>query len=61
MKKTELGCLHTGDVFELNNKTYKVGHYISNSNGYVACTDLQMGKVKRIYIGTDVEVEDKNT
>ena len=61
MKKTELGYLRTGDVFELNGKIYKVGNYISNSNGYVACTDVQTEKVTRFHLMTDVEVEDKNT
>lgn len=61
MKTTELGYLRTGDVFELNGKTYKVRHYISDSKGYVACTDVQTKKVARIHIMTDVEAEDKNT
>lgn len=52
---TNLGFLRTNDHFVLNGKEYKVGHVIDNTNGYVACTDIETKKVKRIYIDTEVE------
>lgn len=47
---TTIGFLRTGDYFEFEDKIYKVGHLISNTNGYVACSDVD-GKVKRFYNG----------
>ena len=55
--KTNLGFLKTGDFFYFNGVKYKVGHVISNTNSYVACTDVKTKKVKRFYIDLEVNVE----
>ena len=52
---TTIGFLRHNDHFILDGKEYKVGHIIDNTNGYVACTDIETKKVKRIYIDTEVE------
>ena len=59
MKKTELGNLHYGDTFYLNGIHYRGGHVIGATSGYVACTDIDSGKVTRIHIDVEVEVEQK--
>ena len=38
-------------------RKYKVGRLIENTNGYVACVDVESRKVKRFYIDIDVEIE----
>lgn len=55
--KTTIGFLKRGDIFTLNGVKYRVGRLIENTNGYVACVNLESKKVKRLYIDTDVEVE----
>lgn len=52
---TTIGCLRVGDIFLLDGIKYKVGHLIENTNGYVACVDVESRKVKRFYIDTMVE------
>lgn len=49
-----IGCLRGGDFFVLDGIKYKVGHLIEGTNGYVACVDVESGKVKRFYIDTTV-------
>lgn len=56
MKKTKIGFLRVGDFFWLDGIKYKVGHLIENTNGYVACVEVETKKVRRLYIDTDVEV-----
>ena len=34
---------------------YRVGRLIENTNGYVACVDVNTKKTKRFYIDTTVE------
>lgn len=53
--ETTIGFLRYGDFFLLNGIKYKVGHLIENTNGYVACVDVNTKKVKRFYIDTTVE------
>ena len=55
MKKS-LGAFRTGEMFMFNGRVYRVGHLISNTNGYVACVDVITHKTTRLYI--DVTVED---
>lgn len=57
MRKTTIGWLKHGDIFTFNGRQYKVGHVIDGTNGYVACTDIETHKVRRLYIDLDVEVE----
>ena len=52
--KLALGYLKRGDYFIYEDKEYKVGRSIENTNGYVACVDKDK-KVRRIYIDTLVE------
>ena len=53
--KTTIGFLRHGDLFLFEGIKYKVGHLIRNTNGYVACVDVESKKVKRLYIDTTVE------
>lgn len=53
-KFTTIGCMHIGDYFRCQNRLYKVGCVISNTNGYVACVG-EDHKVHRFYIDTQVE------
>ena len=53
-KKLSLGYLKTGEYFIYEDKEYRVGRLIENTNGYVACVDKDK-KVRRIYIDTLVE------
>ena len=55
MNKIPLGWLYTGDLFKFENRVYRVGHCISNTNGYVACTEIHTHKVTRFYIDLEVE------
>jgi hypothetical protein len=55
MSKTELGMLKVGDVFYLNDECYKAGH--SDGRGYAYCTNITVGRVRRIHLTTVVEVE----
>ena len=55
MKKTTIGWLKHGDLFKFENKVYRVGHLISNTNGYVACVDVITHKTTRLYIDTTVD------
>lgn len=55
MSKTSLGWLHTGDLFMFENRVYRVGHLISNTNSYIACVDVITHKTTRLYIDTTVE------
>ena len=57
--KTTIGFLRVGDFFVFEGIKYKVGHLINNTNGYVACVDVNAKKVKRFYIDTSVEVTRK--
>ena len=57
--KTTIGFLRRGDFFFFDGIKYKVGHLIEGTNGYVACVDVNTKKVKRFYIDTTVEVEQK--
>lgn len=54
--KTTIGFLRSGDIFLLDERTYKVGHIIKNTNSYVACVDITEDKkvVRRFYIDTEV-------
>lgn len=52
---TTIGFLRKGDYFIFDGKKYKVGNLIENTNGYVACVDVESKKVKRFYIDTTVE------
>lgn len=52
---TTIGFLRKGDFFMFEGIKYKVGSLIENTNGYVACVDVESKKVKRFYIDTDVE------
>ena len=54
--KTTIGFLKHGDFFLLDGIKYKVGHLIENTNGYVACVDVETNKVKRFYVDTTVEI-----
>lgn len=55
--KTTIGLLKVGQYFMLDGRKYRVGHLISGTNSYVACTDItdDNRKVKRFYIDTEVE------
>lgn len=53
--KTTIGFLKHNDNFLLDGKEYKVRHLIDNTNGYVACTEVETKKVRRFYIDTEVE------
>lgn len=57
--KTTIGFLRVGDFFMFEGNKYRVGHLIENTNGYVACVNVDTKKVKRFYIDTDVETEGK--
>lgn len=57
--KTTIGFLRVGDFFLFEGNKYRVGHLINNTNGYVACVDVNTKKVKRFYIDTAVEVTRK--
>lgn len=57
MNKTNIGFLKHGDVFRYKYEMYRVGHVIENTDGYVSCTNIKAGKVERLYIDTEVEVE----
>ena len=54
MKKS-LGFFKTGELFMFNGRVYRVGHLISNTNGYVACVDVITHKTTRLYIDVTVE------
>ena len=58
MRKTQIGFLRTGDIFVFQGNRYKVGHVINGTDGYVACTNIETHKVKRLHIDLDVEVEE---
>ena len=61
MSNTCIGCLCVGDLFMYNGRTYRVGHLIEKTNGYVACVDVETHKVTRLYIDTTVtEVKEDN-
>lgn len=55
MSKTTIGWLKRGDLFKFENREYRVGHCISNTNGYVACTEIHTHKVTRFHIDLEVE------
>ena len=57
MKKTNIGYLKHGDVFQYKCEMYRAGHVIENTDGYVSCTNIKTRKVERLYIDTEVEVE----
>lgn len=57
MRTTKIGFLSTGNIFIYQGRKYKAGHAIYDTNGYVACTDVETNKVKRLHIDLDVEVE----
>ena len=58
-KSTTIGCLCRGNFFMFESRKYRIGKLIENTNGYVACVDVNTKKVKRFYIDTDVEVTRK--
>lgn len=60
MKKS-LGLFKMGELFMLNNRVYRAGHLISNTNSYVACVDVITHKTTRLYIDTTVETLDGGT
>lgn len=51
---TKLGNLRSGDIFNFEGRTYKVGHCIDNAPFYVACVDMETHKVTRFCIDDDV-------
>lgn len=55
MNKTTIGWLKHGDLFKFENRVYRVGHLISNTNSYVACTDIHTHRTTRFHIDLDVE------
>lgn len=55
--KTTIGFLRIGGFFTFDGNKYKVVRLIENTNGYVACVDVNTKKVKRFYIDTTVEVD----
>ena len=57
---TQIGFLRKGDVFTFEGNTYKVGHLLENTNGYVSCIDVNTGKKKILHIDVDVEIEETN-
>lgn len=57
MRETTIGFLRRGDFFVFEGIKYRVGRLIENTNGYVACVDVESKKVKRFYIDTTVEVD----
>ena len=61
--KMQLGFLRVGEYFVYDNKVYRVGKLIKNTNGYVACVD-ENKKVRRFYIDDIVEkaggIDEKN-
>ena len=52
--KVPIGFLCMGDYFRYDNKVYRVGRLIENTNGYVACVD-ENKKVRRFHIDNYVE------
>ena len=52
--KVPIGFLRVGEYFVYDNKVYRVGKLIKNTNGYVACIDAN-NKVRRFYIDDIVE------
>lgn len=54
---TRIGFLCKGDVFIFDGKKYQIRNLIENSNGYVACIDIESKKVTRLHMDVDVEVE----
>ena len=57
MKITQIGWLRKGAIFTYRGRKYKKGHVINGTDGYVACTDIDTHKVKRLHIDLDVEVK----
>ena len=53
--KVPIGFLCMGDYFRYDNKVYRAGRLIENTNGYVACVD-ENKKVRRFHIDNIVEV-----
>lgn len=53
-KRVSIGFLRVGDYFIYDDKLYRVGKLIKNTNGYVACVD-ENKKVRRFYIDDIVE------
>lgn len=58
MRKTNIGFLKHGDVFKYKSETYRAGHVIDGTNGYVSCTNVKAHKTTRFYINLEVEVPD---
>ena len=56
MRITQIGFLRTGDIFTYKGHKYKTGHVINDTDGYVACMDIDTHRVKRLHIDLDVEV-----
>ncbi len=57
-KTTKLGNLCSGDLFNFEGRTYKVGHCIDNAPHYAACTNMETHRVTRFCLDLDVEVEE---
>ena len=55
---TVIGFLRRGDIFIFDGKKYKIRNLILDSNGIVACVDIESKKIKRFHIDTDVEIEE---
>ena len=53
--KTSIGCLDLGELFMFNGNIYRVGKFIENTNGYVACVNIHTHKTTRLYFDTTVE------
>lgn len=51
-----LGMLRLGSYFRFigENTVYKVGHYITGTCGYIACSNQTTKKVIRVYFDTNV-------
>ena len=54
--KTTIGFLRKGDQFTFDGKTYEVGRLLYNTNGYVACVNIESKRITRLHIDTTVEV-----
>ena len=55
MSKKQLRFKRSGEFFKYNGKIYRIGHLISNTNGYVACVDIITHKTTRFHLDLEVE------
>lgn len=56
MRETTIGFLKRGEFFFFRGNKYKVSHLLENS--YVSCVNMATNRRERLYIDTDVLVED---